>query len=460
MHGELVALERDYFRVGCPCLKYSLQGYFCEQLQFATGCIRVPMLEKVCVFRHPGLLSQESQDGSERSLWWKHMSQSFALASAAAVCIAITGCAAANSLPAVQAPSSGSTTTSSTQSSSPPAAPTNTAGPKYAQVTNFGASITCGFYATADGATGYIYSNNGYAGRFDAVLTGTTAQNLCRPDDMAADTVKTWAMPNAAPALGQKQLYTIMVGSNDITACGGQVGCLANYMNAMTALVSWLALPASDKVLGSSLNASQAWKADLNVGVATSAPGASLSFPVQQAVDGRTLYIAYRVFDADKVDGGTATVQVDGTTVATLSTIANGGHSIATPHGLSDTIWAVGVPLGAAGAHTVTITNGSSGGFFSFQWAGVSSGQYASTAGAPRVMVALLPQSTNQSFNAIEVTHNKALDQLASALAADGMWVTAVHCESVLNLSTDFVDTVHPNDAGHAKLVTAFESAL
>jgi len=458
VHGELVALERDYLRVGCACLKYPLQGYFCEQLQFATGRIRVPMLKKVCVFRHSRLLSQESQSASERSLWWERMSQSFALASAASLCIAIAGCAAANSSPSVQAPSS--TTTNSTQSSSPPAAPTYTAGPKYAQVTNFGASITCGFYATADGATGYIYSNNGYAGRLDAALTGTKAQNLCRPGDLAADTVKTWAMPNAAPALGQKQLYTIMVGTNDITACGAQVGCLANYMNAMTALISWLALPASDKVLGSSLNVSQAWTPDLNVGVATSAPGASLSFPVQQAVDGRTLYIAYRVFDTGKINGGTATVQVDGNAVATLSTIANGGRTIATPNGLSDTIWAVGIPLGAAGAHTVTITNGSSGGFFSFQWAGVSSGQYASTDGAPRVMVALLPQSTNQSFNETEVTHNNALNQLASALAADGMWVTAVHCESVLNLSTDFVDTVHPNDAGHAKLATAFESAL
>lgn len=418
------------------------------------------MLKKVCLFRHSGLLSQDLQDTSERSLWWKRMSLGFALASAASLCIAITGCAAANSSPGVQATSSGSTTTSSTLSSSPPAAPTNTAGPKYAQVTNFGASITCGFYATRDGATGYIYSNKGYAGRFDAALTGTTARNLCRPGDMAADTVKTWVMPNAAPALGQKQLYTVLVGTNDITACGGQVGCLTNYMNAMTALVSWLALPASDKVLGSSLNVSHAWTADLNVGVATSTAGASLSFPVQQAVDGRTLYIAYRVFEAGKVNGGTATVQVDGNAVATLSTIVDGGRTIATSNGLHDTVWAIGIPLGAAGTHTVTITNGSSGGFFSFQWAGVSSGQYSSTAGAPRVMLALLPQSTNQSFNTIEVTHNNALDQLASALAADGMWVTAVHCESVLNLSTDFVDNVHPNDAGHAKLATAFESVL
>ncbi|HEX5284675.1 MAG TPA: hypothetical protein VFW30_11210 [Bryocella sp.] len=411
--------------------------------------------------RHSELLSQDCQYAGERSLWWRR-TQVFAFATVASLCIAIAGCAAANSSPAFQAPSTGSTTAGSTQSGSAPPAPTSAApaGPKYAQVTNFGASITCGFYATPDGATGYIYSNSGYGGRFDATLTGTTAQNLCRPGDMAADTVKAWVMPNAAPALGQKQLYTVMVGTNDITACGGQTGCLPNYMNAMTAMLPWLALPASDKVLGSSLNVSPAWATDLNVGVATSTAGASLSFPVQQTVAGRTLYIAYRVFDAGKMNGGTATVQLDGNTVATLSAIANGGRAIGTLNGATDTIWAVGIPLGAAGAHTVTITNGSSGGFFSFQWAGVSSGQYDSTAGAPRVMVALLPQSTASYFNTVEVTHNNALNQLALALAADGMWVTVVHCESVLNISTDMADTVHPNDAGHAKLASAFESAL
>lgn len=387
----------------------------------------------------------------------KNLSHLVALIVLAPLCLAIQGCAGRNPSAAVQAPAAGGTNSAPTSSAPPSDAP---ASPKYAQVTNFGASITCGFYAMQEGTSGYIYSDRGYAGLFDATLTGTTAKNLCRPGDMAADTVKTWVMPNAAPALGQKQLYTIMVGTNDLSLCGSLPGCLPNYMNAMTATLAWLALPSSDKVIGTSLNASSAWTPDLNVGIATNAAGASLSFPVKQTVDGRTLYIAYRVFDAGKVNGGTATVQVDGNTVTTLSTIANGGRSIATINGLSDTIWAVGIPLGAAGTHTVTITNGADGGFFSFQWAGVSSGQYASTPGAPRVMVSLLPQSTAPFFNTVEVTHNNALNQLATALANDGAWVTVVHCESVLDITTDMADTYHPNDAGHAKLATAFEKAL
>lgn len=366
----------------------------------------------------------------------------------ASVCLATAGCTTGASTP-VNTGTAGTTST--------PATP---ATPSYAQVTNFGASITCGYYATPVGGSGNVYSTRGFAGRFDSSLTGTTAQNLCRSGDMAADMVKAWVMPNAVPALGQHQLYTILVGTNDATLCGSLPGCVANYINAMAASMAWLALPSTDKVLGSSLNVSQAWTPDLNVGVATSAANASLTFPVQQKVDGRMLYIAYRVFDFNQINGGTATLQLDGKTVANLSTIANAGHSILTQNDATDTIWAVGIPLGAAGTHTVTITNGPSGGFFSFQWAGVSSGQYSSVAGAPRVMVALLPQTTSAAYNSNEVTQNNALNQLATGLANDGMWVTVVHCESVLDTTADMYDTIHPNDNGHAKLATAFENAL
>lgn len=401
------------------------------------------MLKIVFRLIHPDPLSQGPQCASERAV--RRTGVTFGFAAMASFCLVLVGCTVTN---AVQSPA-----TSSSQTSGP-------AAPHFAQVTNFGASITCGYYANQEGASGNVYSVRGYAGRLDSFLAVPATQNLCRSGDMAADTVRTWIMPNAQPALEQKQLYTVMVGTNDVTVCGGQAGCLPNYIHAMTAALAWLALPSTDKVLGSSLTLPSPWTPDLNVGVATSTAGASLSFSVQQAVDGRTLYIAYRVFDLGKVNGGTATVQVDGKTVATLSTIVNTGQAIATKNGLSDTIWAVGLPLGAAGKHTVTITNGASGGFFSFQWAGVSSGQYASTSGAPRVMVALLPQTTSASLNAVAVVHNNALNELATALETDGMWVTTVHCESVLNIAGDMADTLHPNDTGHSKLATAFENAL
>jgi lysophospholipase L1-like esterase len=334
------------------------------------------------------------------------------------------------------------------------------ASPKISAVTNFGASITCGYYATQQGASGNVYSQLGYAGRFDTAL-GVPAQDLCRAGDQAADTVRTWVLPNASPALGARQLYTLMVGTNDAQFCGASDACIANWRSSITATLTWLALPSGDKILGFSLlDSASPWSADLDFGIATSAPAASLTFPVTQAVAGRTLYIAYRVFDSGIVTGGSATVQVDGVSVAVLRTIVDTGHAIHTKNGLTDTVFVAAVRLGAAGAHTVKLTTGASGGFFSFQWAGVSSGNYATLAGAPRVMVATLPASTDATLNSALQIYNTALSDLVPTLVADRMYITLVPCGAALDATTDYYDNVHPNDSGHQKLAATFKSAL
>ncbi|HSU19329.1 MAG TPA: hypothetical protein VLI45_06235 [Acidobacteriaceae bacterium] len=335
----------------------------------------------------------------------------------------------------------------------------STAPPGVKQVTNFGGSITCGYYATQQGASGNIYSQLGYAGLFDSSLN-VPSQNLCRYGDQAADTVRSAVYPHTAPALGAGQLYTVMVGTND-AGCGISAGCMGNWSGSLNAALTWLALPAGDKITGSSLqNPGASWTPDLDFGISTSSAGATLSFPVPQTVAGRTLYIAYRVFDPGTVNGGTASVEIDGSSVATLKTISDTGHAISTKNGLADTIVVASIPLGAVGAHTLLLRTGSTGGFFSFQWAGVSSGSYAGVGGAPRVMVATLPASTDAGLNINISTYNTALTQMIGALTNEGMYITLVPCASVLNPATDYHDTVHPNDSGHKKLAAAFEAAL
>jgi lysophospholipase L1-like esterase len=220
-------------------------------------------------------------------------------------------------------------------------------------------------------------------------------------------------LPNASPALGARQLYTLMVGTNDAQSCGASTACLTNWRSSITATLTWLALPSSDKLLGSSLlDSASPWSADLDFGIATSAPAASLTFPVTQAVAGRTLYIAYRVFDSGIVTGGSATVQVDGVSVTVLRTIVDTGHSIHTKNG------------------------------------------------APRVMVATLPASTDATLNSALQIYNTALSDLVPTLVADGMYITVVPCGSALDATTDYYDNVHPNDSGHQKLAATFKSAL
>jgi lysophospholipase L1-like esterase len=356
-----------------------------------------------------------------------------------AVSVVLTGC-------------SGSQTVASTVAA--------VSAPKVAAIINFGASITCGYYATSTGAQGNVYSTQGYAGLFDAHV-GAPSQNLCRSGDQAADTVKTWVQPNAQPKLGGNQLFTIMVGTNDANNCGASDGCLANWSSSLKAALAWMALPASDKTLGTAVvTRTGSWKTDLGMGISTTDPGASVSLPFHQVVSGRMLYLAYRVFDASAVSGATATVSVDGHPVSVLNSIVNTGHAISTVNGSTDSIFLASVPLGAAGDHNVTITTGSGGGFFSFLWAGLSTGPYTADSGAPRVMLVGLPISTSASLNAVLSRYTALQPEIVSALAADGISITLVPLDTVLNPASDFVDTLHPNDSGHHKLAAALEAAL
>lgn len=330
-------------------------------------------------------------------------------------------------------------------------------------VLNFGDSITCGYDAQPNNGTGNVYSTQGYAGLMDTWLA-KPVRNFCRAGDQAADMTKLWVYPNAAPVSGRGQLFTVLIGTNNAIYCGGSSACLANWSGALSASLTWLALPASDKVLGSSLgNAGSAWSTDSTLANAldTRVHGATLSFKVQQAVAGRTLYVGYRVFDSNVQNAGTATLSVDGQQVAILNATVNTGHALATQNGTTDTVFVQGVPLGAVGTHVVSLTTTSSdGALFSFVWAGVSSGIYTAANGGPRVVIGSIPQSPSAPLNGIIQVYNAYLSTLITGLTADGMNIQIAPVYGVLDPSTDFVDTVHPNNVGHAKLAQVFATTI
>jgi lysophospholipase L1-like esterase len=336
-------------------------------------------------------------------------------------------------------------------------------------MTNFGDSISCGFYAYPVDGSGYIHSSAGYAGLLDAQI-GAPAQNLCRPGDTAADMTRQWVYPNATPTLGASQAYTVMIGVNDANGCGTGYGCVAAFTQTLAASLAWLAMPASDKVLGANMTASAgAWTNDqtsgaasgFSMGMATTTNGATLSFTAQQAVAGRNLYLAYRVFAPWRVTTGTATLAIDGVTVGTMSTMPSTGLWIDTVNGTTDTVFLLSVPLGAVGAHSVTVTVTSpNGGFFSLLWAGASQGDYATMPGAPRVVVGQIAGTTSAPLNETVAAYNVAIAPLVAGLAADGLNVTLAQTAATLDTTTDMSDELHPNNAGHAKLAAVFASAL
>ena len=104
--------------------------------------------------------------------------------------------------------------------------------------TNFGDSITCG--------GGTSTPADGYASLLDVAI-GKPAANLCRGGDQAADMTRWWVYPNTTPALGSHQLYTVMIGTNDVYFCGNTSGCMDNWYQPLEASLTWLALPAEDK---------------------------------------------------------------------------------------------------------------------------------------------------------------------------------------------------------------------
>ena len=73
-----------------------------------------------------------------------------------------------------------------------------------------------------------VYSNEGYAGLFDAEV-GAPAQNWSRQGDTAADLSRVWAPFFSSPAVNGNQLYTLMIGVNDAYRYGVAPVALANY---------------------------------------------------------------------------------------------------------------------------------------------------------------------------------------------------------------------------------------
>ncbi len=326
-------------------------------------------------------------------------------------------------------------------------------------VANFGDSITCGFYAQPHDGTGYVYSLEGYAGLFDTFL-GVPAQNICRQGDTAADLSRLWVPFNSTPTGTDHQLYTLMIGTNDAYRYGIGQSSLTTYAQEVGAALSWLAIPSSDKILANAVTQQTGnWITDVGFGMMSTDAGASLTFNVNQAVAGHNLYVVYHVWAQPYGQAGKATISVDGVPQATVDESQNSSVNIPTQNGTFDTFLLQNVPLGAVGQHTVSFSSaGPSGSAVGMLWAGVPQQDYRSVDGAPRVLAGLITNSPSGNQTYAADVYNLQLKQLNGSLQTDGLNVVIVPTDRVLDTDTDFVDLLHPNIAGHAKLAAAFES--
>ncbi len=332
---------------------------------------------------------------------------------------------------------------------------------RIATVTHFGDSVTCGALAYPHDGVLPIRSKEGFAGLLDMAI-GRPAENFCFSGDRAADMARV-VNARAVPKLGAHQLYTVLIGVNDANGCGPAAGCRDNFRQTMLASLAWLAIPASDKVLAAAAETrTGTWNADVLFGSAqeTRVSGSTLSFSVRQAVAGRSVYVAYRVFDSSVARGGAATVLVDGVAVAALSA-DSGAAPIATQNGVHDTVFVAAVPLGGVGLHHVAVRVSSpDGAAFSLLWVGTPTGSYASMEGAPRVVVGGIPATTDPELNQVVSRYNVLLGEIVAGLVGDGMNIQVAPTATALNPGSDMEDKVHPNNAGHHKLAAAFAGVL
>lgn len=325
-------------------------------------------------------------------------------------------------------------------------------------VANFGDSLTCGFYAMPNDGTGYVFSLEGYAGLFDKWL-GVPSENWCRQGDTAADLSRQWVPLHSTPNATGHQLYTLMIGTNDAYRYGIPPNALSSYSQEVGAAVAWLGMPNTDKVLGSAATQQTGtWSPDTGFGIMSSDAGASLSFTVNQSVAGRNLYLVYHVWNLPYGQAGKAEIAVDGVVQATVDESQNSGALLPTENGTQDTFLLQTVPLGAVGQHTVTFRSvGPGGSTVAMLWAGTPQGTYAQTDGSPRVLLGLVPNSPSGNQTYVAYVYSQQLNSLIPAMNADGFNVTIVPTDTVMDVSTDFADILHPNSAGHAKLAAAFE---
>ena len=315
---------------------------------------------------------------------------------------------------------------------------------------HFGDSVTCGGGTSAPA--------NGYAALMDATVAGPNT-NFCHWGDEAADTA-VLVYANADPTVSGTQAYTAMTGTNDVWVCGTYPGCTARYTAALSASLAWLAIPASDKVLAQAITVrSGSWSNDDTVrpglGLASSTAGSSLTFPVKQAVAGRNLYLAWK---ATVGSAGSATVAVDGTVVDTVGGHGNGAEPAPTPNGGTVTVFLKTYPLGAVGTHTVTVTvapGAPAGDAFTLLWGGAPSATYTRT-GVPHLIAGGILSEKYGLRTDVTALYDGIVQTVVNGLRADGLDVQFAAVHDVLTAPEDYVDILHPNDAGHAKIAQAF----
>lgn len=312
----------------------------------------------------------------------------------------------------------------------------------YSQYVASGNSITAGLAASLADAT-YV--------RLLGTHLNLQPVNLGVAGDQAADQQVRVYQQN----VNNLQLFTLMIGANDITNYGSNVDKQTNFAGFSAALAAWMALPNANKVIGQAATRTGTWTNSSFYGGAVSAMSVTNGDQISFIVNGTTAYLAYTMMDSN---GGTFSLTLDGVSQGSYSNTGTNGATILTLNGQAYGSYLLRFTGLSAGNHTfiATVTSASSASNrVIIDWAG---GNNVNTTGLPTLLWADIP--FRFSTNNLD-TYNGLIATNITNLIADGLKVIHVPTAYVLDTATMIsADGSHPNNLGYSTLYNTFRKPV
>jgi Cu/Ag efflux protein CusF len=260
--------------------------------------------------------------------------------------------------------------------------------------------------------------------------------------------------------------YSLMCGTNNYHRDTDDKAYQASFREGLMACVAWLAIPNAYKQTGlNRTSETGTWTANdsalynSGMGKNSTVNGSTITFHAQ----GSTVYVAY----IKTASGGAEfKVTVDGFDVATVSAVGSVDPRSVDSSTYQESL--IRIPNLSDRDHTVVITvtsSTSSSNRVFIDW--VAGNGFPAQKSGPNVWVGDVLMATDASYTLsggsddIVGQYNSLVYSVTSDLARDGLRVTLVDSVNSVNVDSELAaDGVHPNDAGHAKLATAFLTSM
>lgn len=318
---------------------------------------------------------------------------------------------------------------------------------------SYGDSITIGAAGTTSSANGYV--------NLLAQARGWIATNHAVNGSMVADQAD-YVYVND---VDNYQQSTLMLGTNDLRFYKEDFYKMLCYERGHRALVAWLAIPHSQKLIAQDLAAvaagtlvySGAWSDNVSVyGGDLGRYSSSVGAKVTAYVYGSVVYLATII-----IDTGTSTfsVKIDGVQVGLFANACGGGGNIVSINGRSYMPQLLRFGDLSEDTHEVVIEVISVGvNPIYFDWAAGNLGN--ATKDGPNVWVLNIPRLAAAGYatyggtdNGTVSMYNEIIRRNVDQLSDDGLNVALVDSQSRFNNQTMLdADGIHPNDTGQAAI--------